>query len=65
MATVNIKAKHAIVSPTCRKNKGMPGAGSEAVQRLMEEYYSLARLPINKDAKFHFILQVEREVEGG
>jgi hypothetical protein len=62
MTTANIKVKHAIVSPTCRNNKGILGAGSEAAQRLMEEYYRLVELPINKDAKFHFILQVEREV---
>lgn len=55
-----IKAKHAIVSPTCRGNKGTLGAGSEAVGHLMEEYLTLADLPANKDAKFHFTLSVER-----
>jgi hypothetical protein len=58
-----IKAKHAIVTPTCRKSKGQLGAGSEAVQRLMEEYYNLSELEVNKDARFHFVLTVERPLE--
>jgi hypothetical protein len=53
-----IKAKHAIVSPTCQANKGILGAGVEASDRLMQEYLALADLPVNKEAKFHFVLSV-------
>lgn len=55
-----IKAKHAIVSPTCRTNKGNYNAGHEAAIILVNEYFTLACLEINKDAKFNFVLTVER-----
>ena len=65
MSTIKIKAKHAIITPTCQKNRGMLGAWSEALDRVAIEYYELAQLDINKAAKFHLILEVEREVETG
>lgn len=55
-----IKGKHAIVSPTCRANKGDYGAGHEAAMRLVDEYMVLSQLEANKDAQFNFVLTVER-----
>ena len=60
MSTIKIKAKHAIVTPTCIANKGEYNAGKEAVNHLISEYLELARLEVNKGAKFHFVLEVER-----
>ena len=50
-------AKHAIITPTCRANKGAMGAFEEAVQRLREEYE--ACLPHGEKANFHVVLAVE------
>lgn len=58
--TRGIKAKHAIVSPICRTNKTVEGAGREAAETLMAEYLELAGLEANADADFHFVLTVER-----
>lgn len=63
MSTIKIKAKHAIVTPTCQTNKGTHSAGREAADRLITEYLELARLDVNKGAKFHFVLEVERETK--
>jgi hypothetical protein len=60
MIVQGIKAKHAIVSPTCQANKGILGAGVEASDSLMQEKLELADLPFNKESKFHFVLSVER-----
>lgn len=56
-----IKAKHAIITPTCQKNRTPNGAWGEAVFRLWEEYETLRKLEVNKSANFHLVLQVERE----
>lgn len=53
-----INAKHAIITPTCRANKGADGAFDEAVGRLREEY--AACLDANPDSNFHVVLSVER-----
>ena len=59
-----IKAKHAIVTPVCRANKG-PAALTEAVNLLVREYEALAGLDANSAADFHFVLTVNRPVLKG
>ncbi len=54
-----IKAQHAIVTPTCRANKGS-GAMEEAINLLRMEYLGLVSHPANTEANFHFILMVDR-----
>lgn len=70
MDKVKIKAKHAIISPVCRSNRGDMGAFEEAIERIRQEYLLLKNLAINIDANFHIILEVERplnapEKDGG
>lgn len=55
-----IKAVHAIISPTCRTNRGIEGAFDEAVRRLREEYLA-CQGEHNKDSNFHVVLTVERK----
>lgn len=55
-----IKAKHAIVTPNCRKLKGDDPAISEALERLREECKSCMSFEANQGANFHFVLTVER-----
>ena len=58
--TRTIKAKHAIVTDTCRINKTDNGARDEALDRLRDEYDPLLKnWPIGSDVKFHFVLSVE------
>lgn len=54
-----IKAVHAIISPTCRANRGDEGAIDEALRRIKDEYTRLL-LPANAEARFHLVLTVER-----
>ena len=57
-----IKAKHAIIKPTCRILHGDVNAFDIAVQRMREEYLILLNCsPQNKDASYHLVLTVERE----
>ncbi len=53
-----IKAKHVIVTPECRANKGL-GALDEALDRLGTAYKGLYDHVANGDARFHFVLTVE------
>lgn len=55
-----IKAKHAIISDTCRE-KGDDGAFDEAVGVLYQEYVKLTTgpWPKGKNAKFHLVLTVD------
>lgn len=64
MSTVEIKAKHAIVSDVCRANRTTEGAVDEALARLREEALALmARRGEGRGDKFHFVLSIEREVK--
>lgn len=54
-----IKAKHAIVTPICRANRG-EGALDEALARLRRAYEDLVGLEANAGANFHLVLTVER-----
>ena len=58
-----IKAVHAIVSKTCRLNRGVDGAFEEAVERLRREYLACQN-DANIDANFHIVLSVERPATG-
>jgi hypothetical protein len=60
MRVPGIKAKHAIVTPVCRANRGPTSAAVEAMALLIDAYTELRELPVNKDADFHFVLFVER-----
>ncbi len=53
-------AKHAIVTDTCRRNKGDYPAGDEAVTRLLNEYFECMDAWKDKGAQFHFVLTIER-----
>jgi hypothetical protein len=57
-----IKAQEAVISPTCRANRGVEGAIDEALRRIKDEYMALQIL-VNVDAKFHVVLTVERHKE--
>ena len=56
-----IKAKHAVVSKDCVKFRGAAGAAEFAFELLKDEFLRLRVMEANKDAKFHFVLTVERE----
>jgi hypothetical protein len=55
-----ITAKHAIVTPECRENRGKDGAFEEAARRLREEYDIILASPENSDVEFHVVLTVVR-----
>lgn len=58
-----IKAVHAIITPTCRINRGEEEALEEAFNRVRKEYF--ACLQFNRANNFHLVLTVERsEVSG-
>ena len=64
MSTVEIKAKHAIVTDVCRTNRTDEGAVDEALDRLREEALRLFQSRGHgRGDKFHFVLNIEREVK--
>ena len=53
-------AKHAIITPACRTNKGDEAAAIEATERISDELFEcLKGYPVD-GAKFHVVLTVER-----
>lgn len=60
MTIPGITAKHAIITPACRANRGDDGAFEEAVKRLREEYKTILNLPGNEAVTFHAVLLVQR-----
>jgi len=62
-----IKAKHAIITPNCRRVQGGEAEAFRiAAARLQSEYGRLLAFSANSSANFHLILTVEREqAEGG
>lgn len=56
--TPGMTAHHAIITPTCRENRGIDGAINEALMRIRAEYL-LCQVPENDGAKFHVVLTVE------
>lgn len=57
-----IKAKHAIITPTCLVNRGPQGAFEEAVERMRIEFREL--LKCRKDnPEFHLVLTVNGDAE--
>lgn len=56
-----VKAKHAIITDTCRTNRGDQGAFVEAVDRLRVEYNACALgQPVGRGVAFHLVLVVDR-----
>jgi hypothetical protein len=61
-----IKARHAIVTDTCRANRGNDGVIDEVFDRLRDSYLAASKgWPVGNGAKFHFVLTVERPVAEG
>lgn len=62
-----LTAVHAIITPTCRDNRGDDGAFDEAVRRIREQYHaSLAGWRRQgHEPNLHLRLTVERPLEGG
>lgn len=61
----NITAQHAIITPTCRRNKGDAGALNEAFSRLRKQYEQSVE-GWGDRANYHIKLEIERlpESEG-
>lgn len=55
-----LKAKHAIITPACRK-RGDDVAIAEATARMLVAFWDIAGVPANEGANFHLVLTVERE----
>ncbi len=55
-----IKAVHAIITPTCRKNRTPIGAIQEAYERVMREYMACIAVTENAQANYHLAFTVER-----
>lgn len=61
-----VKAKHAVISTTCRQNRGDEGAADEALARLRAELLTcLANWPQEHGATFHLALTVDRRGRPG
>lgn len=54
-----MKGQHAIITPTCRVNRGNFGAFDEAVRRLRGEYEACLVYRGEDGAKYHLVLFVE------
>lgn len=59
-----LKAKHAVVTPTCRASKGTQVALGEALDRLWDEYSLCCTFEANRNASYHFVLTIERPSPG-
>ena len=60
-----IKAQHAIVTETCRKNHGDLGAFIEAKQRMERAYFDALNARGEDGAKYHLVLYVEPPAREG
>ncbi len=58
-----LKSGHAIITPTCRANRGHMEAFDEAVSRLRAAYERYAGVDANAEANWHLALTVERPGE--
>ncbi len=54
-----MKARHAIITPTCRENRTEGGAFDEAVRRLREDYDLICAGRAGTDFDIHMVLTVE------
>lgn len=59
-----MKAAHAIVTDTCRENRGDGAAAHEAARRLIDEYYACLRESQPPGTQYHFVLTIERPAAG-
>jgi len=57
-----ITAKHAIITPVCRKNRTDYGAFFEAIERLRTEYLECCKVAENESVNYHLVLSVEQPV---
>lgn len=55
-----LKAKHAIITPECRVNRGDTGAIHEALSRVLDEYKAILKARSDKPT-FHLVLTVEEQ----
>lgn len=54
-------AMRAIISPTCRANRGDLGAFDEAARRLRDEYERCLPYHGERGSKFHLTLSIEKD----
>lgn len=59
-----INAIHAVITPTCRQNRGDDGAFDEAMDRLREQYRKTLEIRGEDGAEYHVVLSVESKREG-
>jgi hypothetical protein len=58
------KAKHCVITDTCRSNRGDNEAINEALRRIREEYLACVDgWPVGKGVEFHVVLTVKRPEE--
>jgi len=63
MAKVDgIKAKHVVIQPSCR-TRGDEVALNDALDRIAEAFREVAGFEVNKNANFHIVLTVERQID--
>ena len=55
-----IQAKHALITPNCRKVHGHTVAFQRATNEIAGEYFQLVAYEANKAASFHLVLEIER-----
>lgn len=55
-----IKVGEIIIAKNCRKVHGVSGAFDEACKRLKKRYSEALGYPVNKEADFRIIMNVER-----
>jgi len=55
-----ICAKHAIITPDCRRGRGDESAAIEAMERVSDELFKLMEEWPEDGARFHIVLTVER-----
>lgn len=58
------KAAHAIITKTCRANRGALEAFDEAARRLRERYAEIVGRERNANANFHLVLTLDRWGDG-
>ena len=58
-----IQAKHALITPACRRIHGHTTAFQKAANEIAGEYFQLVQYEANQEASFHLILEIERRHE--
>ena len=55
-----LKVVHAIVTPNCRRVRGLHGAFEEAVRRLRKEYLTCDTYDCNAKVDYHVVITLVR-----